>query len=130
MTRVGGWAAYSAYSKAADLEQGVPFYGGLAITTAVLTLLAVFAGMRARWPGAVRPALWTAAAATLGYLTVTAFAAPIYHRQRNTADEAALADVFDAFVPLNTVRVVLIVAALTAVVVALLAPHRSAGEGS
>lgn len=124
-----GLAAYSAYAQAADLSQGVPWYGGLAISTALLTLLAVAAGLRARRPGVVRPALWTAAAATVGYLVVTAFAAPTYHSQRDAADEVALAQVFDRFVWLNAARATLIVAALVAVAVALLASLRAQAPG-
>jgi hypothetical protein len=46
-----GLAAYSAYAQSADLSQGVPWYGGLAISTALLALLALAARRAAPRPG-------------------------------------------------------------------------------
>lgn len=121
-----GAAAYSAYSQAADLSQGVPWYAALGIGTALVTLVAAVVGLRARPAAAVRLAWWVAAAATVGHLAVTAVAAPTNFSQREAANAEALADVLDTFARLNALRAVLVGTALVAVAAVLLAQLRPA----
>lgn len=120
-----GVEAYSAYSRAADLSQGVAWYGALGAGTALLTLVTVFIALRATRDGRTRTALWIAGAATVGYMAVTAFAAPLNFSQRDAANAAELADVFDRFALLNAVRAGLMVVVLAAVATVLLAYLRS-----
>jgi len=116
-----GVEAYSAYSRAADLSQGVAWYAILGVGTALLTLITVVTAIRATRNGRTRTALWIAGAATVGHLAVTAFAAPLNFSQRDAADATELAHVFDRFELLNGVRAGLMAVALAAVATALLA---------
>jgi hypothetical protein len=111
-----GTKAYSAYAKAADLTNGVAWYGSLGVATLVISLGAAVIGWNAggpRWPLALL------AAGTIGHTLVTAFAAPTYHSQKRVRDEAALEQIFTRFERLQTVRVVVQVATLAAAVWAL-----------
>jgi hypothetical protein len=119
-----GVEAFSAYSQAADLSQGVAWYATLGIGAALLALAAAAAGVRARRGPAVRRALWTAAVATIGHSAVTAVAAPLNFSQRDAADVRELTEVFDTFALLNSVRVGLQVVVLVALCVAVLAQLR------
>jgi hypothetical protein len=114
-----GATAYSAYSQAADLSNGVPWYASLGIGGALITIVAVVVAMRRQRCRAVRAALWTAAAATVGHMVVTGFAAPLSFSQRDARDPAEVTDIFNTFEQLNGVRAGLQVVALLAVAVAL-----------
>jgi len=115
-----GIAAYSAYSRAADLSNGVPWYAGLGVGTTLLTLTAVVIGLRSTPTTRTRVALWSALIATFGHMAVTAVAAPLNFSQRDATSEAALTDVFDSFERLNALRAALQVVALSAMAWALL----------
>jgi hypothetical protein len=115
-----GAEAFSAYSQASDLSQGVAWYATIGVGTGLLTVLTVIAGVRARRPALVRRALWVALAGTIGHLAVTAFAAPVNFSQRDAADVAELTDIQDTFAQLNVVRTGLVVIVLVALVVAVL----------
>ena len=69
-----GVEAFSAYSQAADLSNGVAWYASLGVGAAVLTLAAVVAGLGAWRSRVVSRVLWVAAAATVGHMAVTAVA--------------------------------------------------------
>lgn len=115
-----GAEAFSAYSQASDLSQGVPWYASIGVGTAVLTVLTVVAGIRAHRPVRVRRSLWVALVGTIGHLAVTAVAAPVNFSQRDAATVAELADIQDTFAQLNVVRAGLVVVVLLAVLVAVL----------
>jgi hypothetical protein len=119
-----GVEAFSAYSQAADLSQGVAWYATLGIGAALLTLAAVVTGLRARRAPTARRALWTAAAATIGHSAVTAVAAPLNYSQRDAADVRALTEVFNTFALLNSVRAGIQVVVLVTLGVAVLAQLR------
>ena len=127
-----GDVAYSAYSRAADLSNGVPWYAGLGVGTTVLTLAAVVIGLRARPTARIRLALLSGAVATFGHMAVTAVAAPLNFSQRDATSAAALAQVFDSFEKLNALRAALQILALVAIGWALLGqlspPVRPAGR--
>jgi hypothetical protein len=116
-----GPAAFAAYSQAADLRNGVPFYATLGLGAAALTLVAAALGRRdPTRPPSARRALTLAAGLTLGHLLVTAVAAPVNFSQRtHPGDPAALARVFDLFERLTAVRTGLQAATLAAVAWAL-----------
>jgi hypothetical protein len=115
--QVIGVVAYSAYSRAGDLANGVAWYAGLGIGSAVLALATVAVLARAdaghpRWPMTV------VVTATAGHLAVTAVAAPLDFSQRHhLADPVALARIFDTFAALSALRGVLQCAALAALAV-------------
>jgi hypothetical protein len=115
-----GVEAFSAYSQAADLSNGVAWYATLGVGTAALSIAAVVAGLRARPSRMVRRALWVAAAGTVGHMAVTAVAAPLNFSQRHAHGVRELTEVFDTFERLNTLRAALQVVVLGAVVVAAL----------
>jgi hypothetical protein len=130
-----GVEAFSAYSQAADLSNGVAWYASLGIGAAVLTLAAVITGLRARRGRAVRRLLWIGAVATVAHMAVTAVAAPVNFSQRRASDAAALANVFDTFELLNAARAFLQILVLATVTLAtfvqlrtVTAVSRSAGQ--
>src|SRR5262249_12829958 len=100
-----GVEAYSAYSQASDLGNGILFYGVLGIGAALLAVAAAFAIHVASLPAAALiPADLGAAFAVLHSL-VTMRAAPTMFSQRHAqGDPAALARVFDRFNRLQAVR--------------------------
>jgi hypothetical protein len=122
--QVIGVEAFSAYSQAADLRTGVPWYAALGIGGALLALAAALHALltRPRPTGTRRAVLVIAVLATLGHTAVTAFAAPLNFSQRDHAgDLDTLTRIFDQFEHLNLLRVVLqtlVVAALAWVLLA------------
>lgn len=115
-----GVLAFSRYSQAADLANGVPWYAGLGIGTALLTLLAAVAGLLERPAVLSAVALGVALAATLLHSVATARAAPMNFGQRRLGnDESALVELFDRFERWQTFRVIWQATALTAVLSAL-----------
>jgi hypothetical protein len=84
-----GSVAYSNYSRAADLGNGVPFYTTLGVGAAALTIAA---GLNT--PG---KAAKGAAIISILHSLVTAKAAPTAHSQRRYSDEESLSRVFDRF---------------------------------
>jgi hypothetical protein len=123
-----GVEAFSAYSQAADLRNGVPFYATLGLGAPALTLAAAALGRRRRPPTQQR-VLLLAAGLSVGHLLVTAAAAPLNFSQRTHAgDPAALAQVFDIFQRLTAVRAGLQAAALATVAWALAAAITSSSR--
>jgi hypothetical protein len=113
-----GSVAYSDYSQAGDLGNGIAFYAALGVGGALITLIAVYFAWRV--PGRTRYRTWalgSAALLTIAHSVMTAFAAPTNFSQRDAAgNEARLTEIFDRFETLQTVRVILQVATLLAVV--------------
>jgi hypothetical protein len=123
-----GVLAFSAYSQAADLWHGLVWYPALGVGTALVTLAAAVVGLVGGAAGQQAVALVAAAAGTLAHSMVTTRAAPTLFAQRRVgSDEAALARIFDQFERLHTVRAVLQVATLAAVVWALAAAITTGG---
>jgi hypothetical protein len=118
-----GVTAYSAYSQAADLRNGVAFYATLGLGAAALTLTAaLLARSDQTQPAGQRLGLQVAAGLTVGQLLVTAVAAPVNFSQRTrSGDPARLAEVFDLFERLTAVRTAVQAATLAALVWALVA---------
>jgi hypothetical protein len=103
-----GIEAYSAYSQAADLGNGIFFYGILGVGSALLSVAAAVVVYLSALPGAVSiPADLGALFAVLHSLT-TAVAAPTNFSQRLAqGDPAALSRVFNRFTCWHTARTVL-----------------------
>ena len=109
-----GSIAYSKYSRAADLGNGVPFYAALGVGAAALTIAA---GLNTRGKTAK-----AAAIAAVLHSLVTAKAAPTAHSQRKFSDEESLSRVFDRFDRWQTLRAGLQVATLALSAISLQKP--------
>jgi hypothetical protein len=122
-----GAVAYSDYSRAADLGNGIPWYAVLGIGTAVLSVVAaivVFAGSPST---AQVVAAVVLIVATAGHMGVTAVAAPTNISQRgHVGDDSALTRLFNRFERLQTVRWALNLGALGCAIWLLVATLRSA----
>lgn len=122
-----GVAAFSDYSQAADLSNGVPWYATLGIGAAVLTIFAVIAGVwvRPRRRALTAP-LVVALVGTVAHSALTAVAAPLNFSQRDAVgDMAELTAIFDRFEQLTILRGALQAIVLAALVWAL---ARSTGQ--
>lgn len=114
-----GTQAYSQYSQAADLANGVVWYATLGVGTALLTLVASIFTILQPVPSPSVIAAWVALAATIVHSAATALAAPTNFRQRALhQDDRALVELFDRFERWQTVRVIAQVVALIAVLTA------------
>jgi Domain of unknown function (DUF1772) len=104
-----GVVAYSAYSRASDLSNGVAFYGILGIGAAALTIAAAVSAHRHEPHSRRTPPLYAAAGLAVLHSMATTRAAPTNFSQRKVAqdDEMALADILDRFERWQTVRAVL-----------------------
>src|SRR5437868_665905 len=106
-----GVEAYSAYSRAADLGNGVLFYGVLGVGAALPTVAAAVAARLAAVPGAVRIPTDLGAALAMSHSFTTGRAAPtLFSLRRIQGDPAALARVFERFARWQAARAVLQVA--------------------
>lgn len=115
-----GVTAFSDYSQAADLSNGIPWYASLGISAAGLAILAALAGLRVRpRPRALTGLLVAALVFTVAHSAVTAVAAPLNFSQRETGELAELTTIFDQFEQLTILRAVLQATVLAALVWAL-----------
>src|SRR5262245_31115732 len=103
-----GVVAFSAYSRAADLSNGVVWYAVIGIGAAALT---ISAAVVARWQGQAAGqvvALDLAAALAVLHSLVTTQAAPTnFSQRRAVGDEAALTQIFNRFERWQVLRAVL-----------------------
>jgi hypothetical protein len=103
-----GMVAFSAYSRAADLGNGIVWYAAIGIGAAVLTIAAAVAAYLLGTPSAAATPLYLAASLAVLHSLVTTQAAPTNFSQRRVAnDESALARIFARFERWQTLRVVL-----------------------
>jgi hypothetical protein len=124
-----GPVAFSQYSRAADLANGVPFYATLGLGAAVLSLAASVVGLRQRRRSRVLTlALLALAVLTVAHSLVTAVAAPTNFSQLSVSGEDALAAVFDRFARLQAIRAALQVLTLVSALIAWAAVLGSPGD--
>lgn len=117
-----GVLAYSDYSRAGDLGNGIAWYGALGIGAALLSVIAAGVVLADGPTSAQAAAAWALILTTAGHMGVTAFAAPTNISQRRViGDEPALTRLFNRFERLQTVRWALNLAALGCAVWALAA---------
>jgi hypothetical protein len=103
-----GVVAFSTYSQAADLANGIWFYAVLGIGSAVLTLAAAFVVWRSdATPLEVQLALGAAALALVHSFTTTRAARLNFSQRRLGSDPAALELVFARFARWQAARAVL-----------------------
>lgn len=117
-----GVVAYSDYSRAADLGNGLIWYPVIGVGTAALSVAAGAVGLADGASGAQAAALIALIAGSVAHMGSTALAAPTNISQRRAiGDEAALQRIFDRFARLNGVRAALMVATLGAAIWAVVA---------
>jgi hypothetical protein len=114
-----GPRAFSAYSQAADLGNGIVWYGALGIGGAVLTIAAAGVALVLGASVAERVLVTIAALLAIAHSLTTARAAPINFGQRTASDDAALEHIFTCFERWQTARALLQLATFIAVVLAL-----------
>src|SRR5262249_54434031 len=103
-----GAVAYSAYSRAADLGNGILFYGILGIGAAVLTIAAAIAAHVAAISTGARVAADLGAVLAVLHSPATTQAAPAMFSQRSAAkDPAKLTRLFNRFARWQAARAVL-----------------------
>jgi hypothetical protein len=100
-----GVIAFSAYSRAADLGNGIAWYAIIGVGAALLTIAAAISAYLQVAPGSVALPLYLAALTSLLHSFTTMRAAPTNFRQRQAADDATrLTAIFDRFERWQTVR--------------------------
>ncbi len=109
-----GAVAYSAYSRASDLGNGVAWYAVIGVGAALLSIAAALAlyfqgtGAPERLPTPPASPVYLAAALSILHSVVTGMAAPTNFSQRkHEGDEAALRSIFDRFARLQALRAIL-----------------------
>lgn len=106
-----GARAYSVYSRASDLTNGIPWYAFIGIGGALLTILAaglVYFQQSSATNTLYAFPLYLATLLSVLHSIVTALAAPTNFSQRkHEADEAALSSIFDRFARLQALRATL-----------------------
>jgi hypothetical protein len=115
-----GVLAYSNYSQAGDLGNGIALYAITGVGTALLSAVAAIAMLVDGPNGGQSAAAAALLAATVVHMAITRRAAPTNMSQRRHAsDEPALFALFDRFARLQNVRLVFNLAALGGAVGAL-----------
>lgn len=100
-----GATAFSKYSQAADLGNGVAFYATIGIAAALLNIAAAVSGLLAHVDALAL--LLAGGGLAIAHSAVTARAVPLNFSQRRTKDDAALTTIFDRFARLQALRCVL-----------------------
>lgn len=117
-----GVLSYSAYSRAADLGNGIAWYAGLGLVAAGCSLAAaVVALVQGVASVQAAPIAVAAVLSILHSLTTTRAAPTLFSQRRYERDEAALTVVFDRFERWQTVRVLIQVLTFGATLWALVA---------
>ena len=106
-----GLPAYSAYSRAADLGNGIAFYAVLGIGSALLSIASAIVAHKEHAAAEIKRPLYVAVGFAILHSLATTQAAPTNFSQRQVApdDEAALARIFNRFERWQTVRSVFVV---------------------
>ena len=117
-----GVLSYSAYSRAADLGNGIAWYAGLGLGAAGCSLAAAVVAL-VQGVASVQavPIAVAAVLSILHSLTTTRAAPTLFSQRRYERDEAALTAVFDRFERWQTVRVLVQVLTFGATLWALVA---------
>lgn len=103
-----GAAAYSTYSQASDLGNGIVWYAVIGIGAALLTFGSAIVMLLQQINLAQALPVYVAAALSLLHSLVTTQAAPLLFSQRNTrGDPTALAQIFDRFARWQALRAAL-----------------------
>jgi hypothetical protein len=104
-----GAKGFSAYAKAADLKNGVPWYAILGIGTALAAIITAILAYTCHTAGTVALPLYLGGLFAVCHSICTSQAAPLYHSQKKTNDEEALRKIFNTFERIQTIRSLFIV---------------------
>ena len=119
-----GVIAFSVYSRAADLGNGILYYAILGIGAALLSIAAAIAVWAQPVAASVRLPMTIAAALAILHSAATSQAAPTNFSQRRVSnDEAALTKIFTRFEFWQTIRVTLQMLNFGVLIWALVAAH-------
>jgi hypothetical protein len=103
-----GVIAFSAYSRAADLRNGIVWYAIIGVGAALLTIAAAIGAYLQTAPESLAIPLYLAALTSLLHSFTTTQAAPTLFRVRQVKDDAAqLTVIFDRFERWQTLRAAL-----------------------
>ena len=104
-----GLTAYSRYSRASDLGNGIPFYAILGVAAALLNIAAAIAAYVQGIPSQQSNLIYVGALLAVLHSLATTQAAPLNFSQRKISlnDEHALAQVFNKFARWQNIRCVL-----------------------
>jgi hypothetical protein len=104
-----GLAAYSQYSRASDLGNGILFYGILGVAAALLNITAAIAAYSQSIPSDQANLIYVGALLAVLHSLATTQAAPLNFSQRKISgnDEPALVALFDKFARWQNIRCVL-----------------------
>ncbi len=103
-----GAVQYSIYSRAADLGNGIAWYGTVGVGAVLVTIAAAVATFTRSSGSPLAPWIYVAALLSILHSLVTSQAAPLMFQQRRHAnEEAALAALFDRFERWQTLRALL-----------------------
>lgn len=117
-----GIVAYSAYSQAGDLRNGVPWYATIGVGSALLSLATCAVALTSTGSGQATAALYLLIVLTIAHSFMTALAAPTNFSQRKAAgDPDRLTAIFARFERLQTIRATLQTLTLLAAAWALVA---------
>jgi hypothetical protein len=120
-----GAIAYSAYAKASDLGNGIVWYAILGIGAALLTIVTASVVFTQRNNAPFALPVYIAAVLSIFHSLATTQAAPtMFSQRRYENDEAALTSIFNRFEHWQTIRVVLQLLTLLALLWALLSYAR------
>jgi branched-subunit amino acid ABC-type transport system permease component len=120
-----GVIAYSTYSKAADLGNGLPWYISLGVSAVVLTIGAATVIALQQRPTSTTIPLYLAVVLSIGHSLVTSQAAPtLFSQRQHDNDQAALTKIFTRFPRLNALRAALQVLTFATLLWALLSFER------
>jgi hypothetical protein len=99
-----GLNSFSAYAKAADLRNGIIWYGALGVGSFVLTISTLIMMLRQYSASGVALPIYFATAFTLCHSICTAFAAPTYHKLKSIESDKALKPLFNRFERIQSFR--------------------------
>jgi len=102
-----GAVAYSAYTQAADLGNGIPLYATLGIGAACLSVAAAVLGWHIGTEATRLPAVLAGVLAVLHSAATSQAAPTMFSQRRAQGNEAALANIFDRFARWQGIRCVL-----------------------
>ncbi len=103
-----GAVQYSTYSRAADLGNGIAWYGSVGVGSVLVTIAAAVAIFVRNSGSPFAPWIYSAALLSVLHSLVTMQAAPLMFRQkRHNNDEAALTAIFNRFERWQTLRALL-----------------------
>jgi hypothetical protein len=103
-----GAIAFSTYAKAADLKNGVPWYAVLGLSAAITSIITAILVLKNHSAENYALSLYCAGVLAICHSTCTAFAAPAYHKQKNSTNENELEKLFSKFEKIQTLRSVFV----------------------